>query len=160
MAHIDLEVALRWADLDGYRHVNNTALVRLLEEARIQAFWPVSEEEAELGAVEQPTALTTLKDSEELQTYVASHRIEYKRTLGYHREGVIVRLWISRIGGASIDVDYQVLTKDDPEAQQPYAIARSVLVQMNPATQRPQRLGQDVRDQLEPWMGSPLVFRS
>ena len=36
---LSMPVALRWADLDAYGHVNNVEVLRLLEEARIAAFW-------------------------------------------------------------------------------------------------------------------------
>src|SRR5699024_1528274 len=36
---LDLPIPVRWTDLDAYGHVNNAAMVRLLEEARIAAFW-------------------------------------------------------------------------------------------------------------------------
>jgi acyl-CoA thioester hydrolase len=35
---LDIPVPVRWTDLDAYGHVNNAAMVRLLEEARIAAF--------------------------------------------------------------------------------------------------------------------------
>ena len=32
-------VTVRWSDLDAYGHVNNAAVVTLLEEARVAALW-------------------------------------------------------------------------------------------------------------------------
>lgn len=49
MAHLDIDVAVRWTDLDAYGHVNNAAMVRLLEEGRIAAFWQPTAEEIALG---------------------------------------------------------------------------------------------------------------
>ena len=31
-------VPMRWSDMDIYRHINNVQIVRLLEDARVQAF--------------------------------------------------------------------------------------------------------------------------
>ena len=62
------------------------------------------------------------------QSVIASQRIEYVRQLGHRRDGVVVRLWLSRIGGASLTADYLVLTRDDPEGRAPYARARTVMV--------------------------------
>ena len=39
MARLHIPIPLRWGDLDAYGHINNVEMLRLLEEARIQAFW-------------------------------------------------------------------------------------------------------------------------
>ena len=39
MTRLHVPVTLRWSDLDAYAHVNNVAMFRLLEDARITAFW-------------------------------------------------------------------------------------------------------------------------
>ena len=39
MTRLNLAIPLRWSDFDAYAHVNNAEMLRLLEEARIQAFW-------------------------------------------------------------------------------------------------------------------------
>ena len=39
MARLEVDVQLRWSDMDAYAHVNNVEMLRLLEEARIEAFW-------------------------------------------------------------------------------------------------------------------------
>ena len=56
-APLDVPVPVRWTDLDAYGHVNNAAMVRLLEEARIAAFWQPAPEQLELGAQQPPAAL-------------------------------------------------------------------------------------------------------
>ncbi|MFZ2964516.1 MAG: thioesterase family protein, partial [Rhodoglobus sp.] len=49
---LHLPVTLRWSDLDAYGHVNNAEMLRLLEEARMQAFWRSEQPENDL-----PTAV-------------------------------------------------------------------------------------------------------
>ena len=39
MTRLHVPVPVRWGDLDAYGHVNNVAVLQLLEEARIAAFW-------------------------------------------------------------------------------------------------------------------------
>ena len=39
MTRLEIPVQLRWSDMDAYQHVNNVEMLRLLEEARIEAFW-------------------------------------------------------------------------------------------------------------------------
>ena len=156
---LDVEVDVRWTDLDAYGHVNNAAMVRLLEEARIGAFWQPPAEQLALGAPQPPAALPVSGAGSALSTVIASQRIEYVRPLGHRRDGVVVRLWISRIGGASLSVDYLVLTRDDPEGAAPYARARTVVVLIDAATEAPVRLEPEARARLEGFRAEPLRFR-
>ncbi|WP_062949876.1 MULTISPECIES: thioesterase family protein [Brachybacterium] len=158
-APLDVPVPVRWTDLDAYGHVNNAAMVRLLEEARIAAFWQPSPEQLELGAQQPPAALPISGAGADLATVIASQRIEYARQLGHRRDGVVVRLWLSRIGGASLSADYLVLTRDDPEGRAPYARARTVMVLVDAASGSPVRLEQEVRESLRAFTGEPLTFR-
>ncbi len=156
---LDVPVPVRWTDLDAYGHVNNAAMVRLLEEARIAAFWQPPAEQVALGAPQPPAALPVSGAGADLSTVIASQRIEYARPLGHRRDGVVVRLWLSRIGGASLSVDYLVLTRDDPEGAAPYARARTVVVLIDAETEAPVRLEQGTRTALEAFRGEPLRFR-
>ena len=36
---LHIPIQLRWGDLDAFNHVNNTSMLKLLEEARVRAFW-------------------------------------------------------------------------------------------------------------------------
>ncbi len=159
MAHLDIPVPVRWSDVDGYGHVNNATMLRLLEEARIRAFWRPDAQQEALGAPVYPTALEAFAPGHGIHTVVGSNRVEYRRQLGHRLDGVIVRLGISRLGGASLTLDYLVLTGDDPEGEQPYAIARTVLVTVDAQTGQAIRLPQDAREQLEAFRMDPLTFR-
>ena len=155
---LDVPVPVRWTDLDAYGHVNNAAMVRLLEEARVdQPRAPLGIHP--LGAPQPPAALPVSGAGADLSTVIASQRIEYARPLGHRRDGVVVRLWLSRIGGASLSVDYLVLTRDDPEGAAPYARARTVVVLIDAETEAPVRLEQGTRTALEAFRGEPLRFR-
>ena len=156
---LDVPVAVRWTDLDAYGHVNNAAMVRLLEEARIAAFWQPSAEQLALGAPAPAAALPVSGAGSSLSTVIASQRIEYARSLDHRRDGVVVRLWLSRIGGSSLGVDYLVLTRDDPQGEAPYARARTVVVLVDADTGSPVRLDAETRRTLERFAGAPLRFR-
>lgn len=159
MTHFDITVPVRWSDVDGYGHVNNATMLRLLEEARIRAFWMPSDEQQALGAPLAPTALPAFAPGNGVHTVVASNRVEYLRELGHRMDGVVVRMGLSRIGGASLTLDYQVLTADDPEGDAPYAIARTVLVMVSATTKQARRLSAEDRATLEQYMIEPLRFR-
>ncbi|MFC0675730.1 acyl-CoA thioesterase [Brachybacterium hainanense] len=160
MAHLDITVPVRWTDLDAYGHVNNAAVVRLLEEARIAAFWAPDEEQIARGAVRLPTAMGVFDAASPQLTLIASQRLEYHRPIPYLREGALVRLWISRLGGASLDVDYRVLRQDDAGAQAPYVSARTVVVVVDRGTNRAARLDGPTRRQLEEYRDEPILFRA
>ena len=38
-SRLHIPIHLRWGDLDAFNHVNNTSMLKLLEEARVRAFW-------------------------------------------------------------------------------------------------------------------------
>lgn len=156
MAHIDIPVPLRWSDLDAYGHVNNAALLTLLEEARIHAFWEVPQEQLGGGTEQSPIVLPVSADGRDLLTFVASNRIEYLKPVEYRRDGAVVRLWISRLGGASLTVDYTLHTPG--RMDEALIRARTVVVLVD-STGRPVRIGDDMRERLAPWMGEPLTFR-
>src|SRR5699024_10602173 len=72
MGHLDLDIPVRWSDLDAYGHVNNAAMVRLLEEARIAAFWPAPAEQVALGAQQPEAALPVGGVGAPVSTVIAS----------------------------------------------------------------------------------------
>ncbi|MCT2149083.1 acyl-CoA thioesterase [Dermabacter vaginalis] len=157
MPFLDIPVPVRWSDLDGYGHVNNTAYLRLLEEARTRAFWQPSDTELANGAPAYPTALAELSPGGAFHTLVAAHTIEYSRQLGYRRDGVLVRTWVSKLGGASLDLDYTILTADEPD--QPYASARTTIVIVDAKSGKAVRMPERLRTALERVTGAPLTFR-
>ena len=146
-----IPVSVRWADLDAYGHVNNVEVLRLLEEARIAAFWRHGEDPV-------PTAVLDSGPGAASHTFVASTQVEYLAALGYHRDPVVVELWIGHLGGASIDVCYRLLAAVDG-IEQAHVQARTTIVLVDAATGRPRRLTEDERAAWEPYLGEPITFR-
>jgi acyl-CoA thioester hydrolase len=105
MTRLHVPVPLRWSDLDAYQHVNNVAMFRLLEDARITAFW--RHPDAADGEA-WPTAILDTGPHATSHTFVAGQQIEYLRPLGFSRTPVRVEMWIGAIGGASLEVCYEV----------------------------------------------------
>lgn len=151
---LHVPVPLRWSDLDAYGHVNNVAMLRLLEESRIAAFWrhPGTDE------ADTPTAVLDAGPTAETHTLVARSEIEYLLPLGYRREGVTVEMWIGHLGGASIDVCYEVTTGVG-DARQVHARATTTLVLVDAGTQRPRRVGEVERAVWAPYVGEPVTMR-
>lgn len=170
MARLAIPVGVRWADLDAYGHVNNVAVLRLLEEARVAAFWHPGD-----GEPLYPTAVLHAGPGSETTTVVAKHEIEYLAPFGHLRDGVVVELWIGHLGGASIDICYEVFgtperpragaraqaEADDDGAHRagPFVRATSTLVMLDARTGAPRRLGEPERAAWEPYLDEPVAHR-
>lgn len=151
---LHIPVALRWADLDAYGHVNNVAVLTLLEEARIAAFWRHPE------AVEQahPTAVLDAGPGADTVTVVARQELEYLAAVPHLREPVVVEMWLGRLGGASIEVCYEI-TSDVGGRRTVHVQAMTTVVMLDAASGRPRRLTPDERETWEPYVGDPVVWR-
>lgn len=88
-------------------------------------------------------------------TLVARQEIEYLAPLDYTQDPVPVHLWIGRIGGASLDVCYEVCSP----AGQVCARAMSAVVLVDAASGKPRRLTESERAALERLLDEPIEFR-
>lgn len=161
MARLEVPVQLRWSDMDAYGHVNNVEMLRLLEEARIEAFWshPAGPDGTRPDGA-WPTAVLDASPGSGLATLVARQEIEYVRPLAYRRSPVVVEMWLGHLGGASLDVCYEV--RDAPAARHasaPYARAVTTLVLVDVATGAPQRIAAEHRAAWEPFVEEPVRLR-
>ncbi|WP_199423930.1 acyl-CoA thioesterase [Actinotalea solisilvae] len=154
MTRLHVPVPLRWADLDAYGHVNNVAVLRLLEEARIAAFWRHGE-----AAGDWPTAVLDAGPGAGTHTLVARQEIEYLLPLGYRREPVTVEMWIGHLGGASIDVCYQLTAGGTGADRAVFVQATTTLVLIDAATARPRRITAEERAVWEPYVEAPVAMR-
>lgn len=147
---LEVPVVVRWSDMDAFGHVNNVAVLRLLEEARIAAF-------AHLGG-DGPTMLQT-------GVLVARHEVEYRLPLVWRPQPVPVHLWVTAVGGASFDLGYTVGGGPGGPGgpggggDRPTALAASTMVAVDGAAGTPRRLSGYERSVLEGWLGEPVPFR-
>ena len=147
---LPVPVLVRWSDLDAYGHVNNASLLTLLEEARITAFWAG-------GPVGSPTtAIIDAGPGATSVTVIARQEAEYLAQIPHHREPIVVDTWIGRMGGASMDVCYEVRS---PDSATLYARAQTTVVMLDAATGAPRRLSDAERRAWEPYLEAPIVFR-
>ncbi|WP_174520403.1 acyl-CoA thioesterase [Curtobacterium ammoniigenes] len=157
MARLHVPVRLRWSDIDAYGHVNNSAMLRLLEEARILAFWaPDADETPEPG--EYPAPVIDGRPGSGTLTVIAGQRLEYLASIPYFRRPLDVQLWFGRLGGASLDVSYEVCSPAGVTPPVLYTRASTTLVLVDAATERPRRLSDAERAACEPWIDEPVVF--
>jgi acyl-CoA thioester hydrolase len=148
---------MRWSDIDAYGHVNNSAMLRLLEEARIVGFWgPDACELSADGSLPEP--IIDGRPGSGTMTVIAGQRLEYLASIPYLRQPLDIQMWIGRLGGASIDVSYEVWS---PVGQQPaelYTRATTALVMVDAATNRPRRLTAAERAACEQYLEAPVEF--
>ncbi|MCW4459723.1 thioesterase family protein [Microbacterium sp. MPKO10] len=145
-------VHLRWGDLDAYNHVNNVELMRVLEEARVRVFWRSDDHS---DGIDQGMALIDAEPGAETLTLVARHEVEYRKPISYQRAPLDVQIWIGRIGGASLDVCYEVFTQDGDE---PAACAATTVVLVNAETGSPRRVSANERRAWQDYAEGPIEF--
>lgn len=136
-------IPLRWSDTDAYGHINNVLFLRLLEEARVQ----VLDDYLTADAEGPRTALLVVRSE-----------IEHQEPLLYRVAPVTVDLWVTRIGAADFDMDYQMLDPA-PDGDVVYAQAQTTLVVFDQASNRPRRITAEEKLRLEGWRDEPVRWR-
>ena len=154
---LQVPTPLRWSDLDAYGHVNNARMLSLLEEARIQAFW-VSDDTSE-HAVGATTAVLDASPGANTVTLIARQEVEYLAPIPYQRQPLDIELWIGHIGGASLDVCYEVFSPADVEPRVLYTRAVTTIVIVDAVTERPRRISESERAAWEPYLEASIAFR-
>jgi acyl-CoA thioester hydrolase len=151
---LHVPIRLRWSDLDAYGHVNNAEMLRLLEEARILAFW-VTEDDGAIGA---STAVLDGRPGAATLTLIARQEIEYLAPVPYLRQPLDVRLWLGKLGGASLDVCYEVYSPEGVTPELLYARATTTIVLVDAARERPRRISDTERAAWTPYLDAPIEF--
>ncbi|MFV0251826.1 MAG: acyl-CoA thioesterase [Beutenbergiaceae bacterium] len=151
MARVSIPVQIRWSDIDGYGHVNNAALLTLLEQARIATFWkPERAADQEHSGQPLPGGLGA-----ERYTLVARQEVEYLAPLGYSQRPARIELWLAEIGGASLEVNYQVYSPDEVLC----AMAATTIVMVDAHSGSPRRFTAAERGALHGLRDEPIRFR-
>jgi len=148
---------LRWGDLDAYGHVNNARMLSLLEEARIQAFW-VADDTSE-PAAGASTAVIDASASRTTNTLIARQEVEYLAPIPYHRSPLDIELWIGHMGGASLEVCYEVWSPIGVEPRVCYTRAATTIVLVDIDSGRPRRISDHERAAWSPYLEPPPEFR-
>jgi len=117
-------VHMRWSDMDAYRHINNSAYLAYLEQARVAMFFDRNE-------------------GFNSGTVIARHEIDYLRPVVYHPDPLQLELWIDTVRGASFTVHYEVF--DDSRLA---ARAATSCVTFDFGIDRPRRLTPEERELL------------
>jgi acyl-CoA thioester hydrolase len=126
MARFVHEVHMRWSDMDAYRHVNNTAYLAYLEQARVAMFF-LRFKGFNAGTV------------------ISRHEIDYLRPIVYHPQPLRVEVWVEDVGGARFTVHYEVFDQK-PDGDFLTARASTTCVTFDFTTDRPRRMTAEERD--------------
>lgn len=147
-------VPVRWGDLDAYGHVNNVAVLGFLEEARIAAFWrhPDAAEQA------WPTAILDAGPGSATVTVVARQEIEYLQPIDHRRDPLTVEVWLGRLGGASIEVCYEI-TAVVGGVRTVFVQAETTIVLLDAESGRPRRVTEAEREVWRRYSGPPVPWR-
>lgn len=121
MARFVHEVHMRWSDMDAYRHVNNSAYLAYLEQARVAMFFHRNE-------------------GFNAGTVISRHEIDYVRPIVYHPQPLRVEVWIEKVGGARFTVRYEIFDRDVLTAR-----ASTTCVTFDFTKDRPRRLTDEER---------------
>jgi acyl-CoA thioester hydrolase len=108
--------------MDAYRHINNSAYLQYLEQARVAMFFSRHE------------GFTS-------GTVIARHEIDYLRPVVYHPEPLRMEMWIENVRGAQFTVRYEVY-----DGERLAARAGTACVMFDFATDRPRRLTDEERN--------------
>jgi len=123
---------LRWSDLDAYGHVNNVAIVGLLEQARVMAFWP-----------DDDPILPPLTATSATWVLVAGLEVAYKKVIDHRTEPIAAEVSVTRCAGASFVIAYRLIVDDDV-----CATATTTMALVDAATGAPTRMGPELLAQL------------
>lgn len=153
---LHIPIHLRWGDLDAFNHVNNTSMLKLLEEARVRAFWRPAPGEDAPG-----TAVLESSIHSGVLTLIARQEIEYLAPVPYQRHPLDVQMWFGKLGGSSIEVCYEVCSPVETAGevgQTVYARATTVVVKVDAASGRPLRLSAEEREAWAPHVSAPIEY--
>lgn len=157
---LHVPISLRWSDLDAYGHVNNAAMFGLLEEARIHAFW--AGDESFSGKPDDTVPVTRIfrggPDAGTI-TLIARQQAEYLAPIPYLRDPLDVEMWVGALGGASMDVCYEVYSPSGLLPRVLFARAMTTIVVIDATEQKPRRITEAERAIIENIVDAPLVFR-
>jgi acyl-CoA thioester hydrolase len=116
----------RWSDLDAYGHVNNVTWLEYLQEARVDMLFVHAPAHGAEG----------LADG----VLVVRAEIDYRRVMVFRQEPYPIEMWVSRVGGASFTIGYEIAEEDDDGSRVVYGKASTVLAPVDLVTSRPRRL--------------------
>lgn len=159
----DCEIQARMRDVNMGGHVDNVEAVRIIDEARIMflhyaspaASGPVASSQA-VGARDDRAGLLHAVPHG-VAELMGSQRVDYHAEMRFTPfRPFLVRLWISHVGRSSFSVCTEMRVAPDHE---PALVAESTLVFWEQAAATSWPLSDEVRVDLERYLGPPVALR-
>lgn len=132
MTAVTVPLPLRWSDCDAYGHVNNAAIVGLLEQARVLALWSDAD-----------PYLPPLQSGSDTWVLVADVGVKYLRPIPHRTEPIEAEVGVERVAGASFVLGYRLIVDGVT-----CVTATTTMALVDAATGRPQRIGAELKDRL------------
>lgn len=125
---VDVNIQVRFNDLDPYGHVNNTNYLDFMEYARSNSFGKMVENGLKQG----------------IWYIVSSIEIEYKKPILYG-ENVVITVWVSSAKGARFVIDYAIHNGEGKI----FAKAKSTHAAIDSKSGRPLRVTEEITSKVE-----------
>jgi acyl-CoA thioester hydrolase len=125
VAALTIPVQLRWGDMDIFKHINNVAYVRYLEDARVALL-------ANAGFA---------PDLDGFGQLVVRHEIDYVKPLVFQPEPIEMSVWIESMGNTSYVIGYSL-----HDGEIGYLRAKTTMVCMDMERGRPGRIPAELRE--------------
>lgn len=84
--------------------------------------------------------------------------VEYIAPIQYMRAPFDIELWVGRLGGASLEVCYEVYSPEGTTPRTLYTRAASTVVMVRSSTGKPVRMPDEVRAAWSDYVEDPVVF--
>lgn len=145
---VECDVPLRWSDTDAYGHVNNVAILALVEQARVLFFAQAR------GAGGESLSRLGGDGLGRNPAFITGQRIEYRRPVRLDLVPVRFRMWVTAIGGADFTLAWELRQHDAL-----CAVGTVGLVFMTGDGARPRRITHDERAVLDAHVGEAPRMR-
>lgn len=132
MTAATLPLHLRWSDCDAYGHVNNAAIVGLLEQARVLALWSDAD-----------PFLPPLRSGSDTWVLVADVAVKYLSPIPHRTEPITAELRVERVAGASFVLAYRLIVDGVT-----CVTATTTMALVDAASGKPMRIGAELKDKL------------
>ncbi len=116
----------RWSDLDAYSHVNNVTWLEYLQEARVDMLFVHAPARGAEGLAQG--------------VLVVRAEIDYRRAMVFRQQPYAIEMWVSKIGGASFTISYEIADEHSPGTRLVYGRAATLLAPTDLGSGRPRRL--------------------
>jgi acyl-CoA thioester hydrolase len=105
-----------------------------------------------------PTAVMDVRPGAETLALIARQEIEYLAPIPYMRAPLDIEMWAGALGGASIDINYEVFSPVGVEPRVLYTRAATTVVMVSAETNNPTRVPSELREAWKPYIEEPVAF--